>query len=323
MLSDAVVAYMNYLRDIDVPEHQKKELSDSYVVDSKRYIKNFINVLKAHKINVSMMRVGAVTTDHVGLFHKWIEGNPNLGDRSYNAHMDALEYFYNYINNNLGISVKNEFADTTRKLIVYDPQIITEDEFNVLLDTITPENGIGYKGEKKVEKVNHYRDWLRDYFTASLLIGDRREGMALMKCSDVFENYIGVPNLKVNRAKNTEVYWSYTPITKDLANLLLRLGCVPGENRYLLVPEWANRNSVMQFVSKAFTHYWRKTGIKKEVTFKNLRKTYVTRMLELLGEKGSTLKHTRPDVALKNYLDQREIVNKVSDRTLFNLETKT
>src|ERR1041385_1297734 len=91
------------------------------------------------------------------------------------------------------------------------------------------------------------------------------------------ETFFKIPNFKVNRIQKVDKNYSYTPITADLAELLFQFE-MTGENDYIVVPEHESRYSLKKFVSKAFTHYWRVTGLKRDVSFKTLRKTYETRL---------------------------------------------
>jgi hypothetical protein len=75
----------------------------------------------------------------------------------------------------------------------------------------------------------------------------------------------------LNRIQKTNSYYSYTPITADLSQLLVEF-VVNDMDGYIVVPEQRGRASLKNFISKAFTHFWRLTGLKRKVTFKNLRK---------------------------------------------------
>jgi hypothetical protein len=47
---------------------------------------------------------------------------------------------------------------------------------------------------------------------------------------------------------------------------------VTNQDDYIVAPEITGRSSLKKFISKAFTHYWRVAGLKRKVSFKNLRK---------------------------------------------------
>lgn len=193
------------------------------------------------------------------------------------------------------------------KHLSYNPEIITQEEFDVLMKCITDKNGIGYRGTKN-EQVQYYRPWLKTVYKFSLLVGERLDGIVLLKWKDVKENYIAIPNWKVNRSQNTDVYYSYTPITSDLASLIVSLEMRDPEE-YMILPDHKNRKYLKSFLTKSFSHFWNKTGSDKVVTFKNLRKTYITRMVELLGEKAKFIKHTNDKTAVKHYIPEKEILS--------------
>jgi hypothetical protein len=51
----------------------------------------------------------------------------------------------------------------------------------------------------------------------------------------------------------------------------------------------ANHDTLKKFISKTFTHYRRLTGLKRKVSFKNLRKIYLTWLTSVIGEKQCLL----------------------------------
>lgn len=58
-------------------------------------------------------------------------------------------------------------------------------------------------------------------------------------------------------------------------------------DRYLIgAEEKSSRSTLIDFVSKAFTHFWKLTGIEKNVQLKHLRKTYLTTLVEQFGDKA-------------------------------------
>ncbi len=317
-LLEGAKMYFDYLEDINVPEHEKKNRTKQYINDQVRYVKRFLTSLKSIHGKLSNYPLQAIDQSHVGAFHNYVESQ-QMSSRSYNAHMEALRFMFDYLINHRKVDISNPFSNVTRKKTHYSPEIITEEEFVIFLSKIDQENGVGSKGVKVISKVNYYRPWLSIAFKLAISIGERLDGLVNLKWKDVKENYIGIPNWKVNRTLNTDVYYSYTPITKDLAELLTQLE-MKKENDYLIVPDWSNRNTLKKFITKAFTHFWRKTEIDKQVSFRHLRKTYITRMVDLIGEKAKHIKHTNDKTVIKHYLAEKELLEDLRNVKLYDFD---
>jgi hypothetical protein len=62
----------------------------------------------------------------------------------------------------------------------------------------------------------------------------------------------------------------------------------------------------MNDLSKGFTHYKKGAGIKKNISLKSLRKTYISWVNQVMGrETGLLTSHTNNNVIEKYYLDQK------------------
>ena len=66
-------------------------------------------------------------------------------------------------------------------------------------------------------------------------------------------------------------------------------------------------------MSKGFSHYYNKLNTGRKLTFKCLRKTYITHLALSLGLNARVItRHSSEDVIIKHYLDER-IITKVAD----------
>ena len=62
----------------------------------------------------------------------------------------------------------------------------------------------------------------------------------------------------------------------------------------------------MDRLSKSFTHYKKGAGIEKDISFKNLRKTYITWVNQAMGNQTGVLtSHSTNEVLEKFYLDPK------------------
>lgn len=314
-IKEAAKKYLDYLQDINVPEYEKKNLTKQYITDQKRYLWRFLETVQKLEKKISNFPAASISNQHVAAFDTYVR-SLKLSQTSYNIHIKAAMYFIDYLIDELNVDIKNPFHRVKLRAIHHDPEILPVEEFEKLLSVITPENGIGTKGKKKKENVNYYRDWLRKVFIFSLLTGERLDGIVLLQWKHVEGNFLRIPNFKVNRIQKADDYYSYTPITVDLAELLLEFKLTDQE-AYIVIPELKNRKTLKLFISKAFTHFWKVTGLKRKVTFKNLRKTYVTRLTSIIGEKALFVKHNEDKTAIKHYLDKKELLEQTKNVRLY------
>jgi integrase len=316
-LKTAAKMYSDFLQDVNVPPQEQKKLSPMYIKDNIRNLTRFLEIVQKKEKKIANFPVDAVTSEHVTAFHDWIK-NKELSLTSYNAHMKACSYFFKWVIKGLKVKMDNPFENVKIREVYYDPEIIPVEEFEKLLSVITPENGIGTKGVKKKENVNYYRPWLKKAIGLSLLIGERLDGVVLLRWTHINGNFFKIPNFKVERIQKTDgKYYSYTPITADLAELLVQFDMTDQEG-YIVEPSIQNRETLKRFISKAFTHFWKVTGNKRKVTFKNLRKTYETLLTSAIGEKAMYVKHNNDKTAIKHYLDKQKLLEAAKDVRLYD-----
>jgi integrase len=315
-LKAAAQKYLDYIQDIGIPEYEKKSLSKVYILDQTRYVERFLKTVQKIEKKISNFPVTLISQIHVAAFDEYVRGL-DQSERSYQAHINGAKYFIKFLIENLEIEMKNPFDKVKLREIHYTPEIIPVEEFELLLSVITPENGTGVKGNRK-ETVNYYRPWLKKILIFSLLTGERLDGIVLLQWKHIEGNFLRIPNWKVNRIQKAEHYFSYTPITADLAELLIEFN-MTGPEDFIIVPEIKNRENLKKFISRAFTHYWKVTGLKRKVSFKHLRKTYVTRMASLIGEKALFIKHGEDKTAIKHYLNKKEILDQTKNVKLYEI----
>jgi hypothetical protein len=129
----------------------------------------------------------------------------------------------------------------------------------------------------------------------------------------------------VNRAK-ANAYESrkklkYIPITRTLKKVIFGNGYQnhKGTPTYLLAPDkLTNRDTLKNQMSKVFSHYYKQLGTGRSLTFKCLRKTYITRLALPLGLNARVItRHNGEDVIIKHYLDQKVISRVAKDFEVF------
>ncbi len=154
-----------------------------------------------------------------------------------------------------------------------------------------------------------------------------------MKFHDIIENDKGEPrkilvqDYKVNKSKGIsnieELKMIHIPVISQLKNLLLDLGYEDnkGKDRYILAPnETMQRVTIMNFISKAFTHYYKQLNTGKELRFYDLRKTYISHLFAKHGDKTRIItKHSGDEVMHNHYIDEKVISDVVMDFEIFEI----
>ena len=311
-LVTAILKYYQYLIGDSGYIHLKKNLSDAYIKEVVRYCKLFAHVLKKTK-NIETLLVKDVTKQDVSNFYQFL--NLKYSPKTFNKCFNTLKGFFDFLIDVEDVDMKNPFANFTPKVIAKSNiEILTQSEFESILvsiDSFDSKVKLGGRGEVK----NMYFCWLKNAFKLFLLTGARREEVVELKWKDIFVSENGIKflmfeNLKVERIKkfhNTPK--KYVPINKDLENLLVEMGMynIENPNDYILCPERkSNSKTLMDTISKSFTHYKNGAGIDKEVSLKNLRKTYITWVNQTMGnETGLLTSHSTQEVLERYYLDPK------------------
>lgn len=319
---DAVIRYNQYLSgNYEFAQHVK-DVSKGHKDECIRFCTYFCNSFKGAK-NIEITRIVDVNKNDVARFYLWANGHFG-SEVSFNKCMGALKAFFKFLIDIEEINMKNPFESyTSKKKIKKNVETLTKDEFQKIINAIGVVNPIlqlGGKGEKK----NMYKPYLVDGFKLFLLTGGRREEVVDLKWSDILVTIEGVKffrigNRKVERSKKTEGIFKFIPITDDLFDLLNKMGYQEKKNSkdYILFPQ---RNiltkTIMNDLSKAFTHYKKEAGITKSVSLKNLRKTYITWLRLAMGkDTGLLTSHGGEQVLIDHYIDST-ILNAVEKAAL-------
>jgi integrase len=309
---DAVVKYREYMSGESKFAHLKKNVTQGHIDESVRYCWKFVENLSLSK-NVKRIRPTDIKVDDVSNFYKWAE--ETYAPKTFNKCFVAVRAFFEFLIDIEDFNMKNPFRKFVPK-VVTPPSIdtITEEEFDMIIaaiDTASPFQTLGGKGENK----NRYRDYLKDGFYLFLLTGGRREEVVDLKWSDIYTLDSGVKtfivtNLKVTRIKkNAKEYTKYFPINKDLEDYLRYLGMddMLGKDEYILFPDRdVSTKTIMNDLSKGFTHYKEAAGITKDISLSNLRKTYISWHNKELGvDTGLVTNSADRDVLKKYYIDPK------------------
>ena len=311
-IGDAVVKYREYMSGESKYAHLKKNISQGHIDECVRFCWKLVENVALSK-NIKRTRPTDIKIEDVSNFYIWAE--KYYSSKTFNKCFIAVRAFFEFLIEIENIEMKNPFRKFVPKVVTPSTiDIITEYEFNQILaavDTYNPFKTLGGNGEKK----NMFKHYLKDGFKLFLLTGGRREEVVDLKWSDIYSTPQGVKlfiidNLKVKRMKkNNKECKKYIGINADLEDFLIELGMNEkiGKDEYILSP---NRDRItktmMNDLSKGFTHYKNGAGIKKDISLSNLRKTYLTWHHQVLGDDtGLVSSHSTTHVLDKYYLDPK------------------
>ncbi|GAB5417624.1 MAG: hypothetical protein Crog4KO_26090 [Crocinitomicaceae bacterium] len=328
LLIECMTLYIDFLNNVGVESHMIKVRTKKHLWEVDNFFKKFCLALKHNGIDHLLLRVDQLNDRIVSFLHEYILGNLKHSNKTYNKMFALYRQFIDWLNRDKGYSIDNPFMRVQRRVEARNKTILSKTEFELLLKVIVPENRwqIFPSGERK----NRYKPWLSDCFRLALETGLRREEFMQIRfenivCDDSGQPLlIEVPNFKVNRIKGEDFSESvkYVPVTEGLSVLLTELGfdLYKGTSRFLIGnDEGMSRATMIDFVSKAFSHFWGKTKIQKGVNLKHLRKTYLTALVENLGDKASVISdHSSMEVLKKHYVNDQKLVAAARNFSVFN-----
>ena len=212
--------------------------------------------------------------------------------------------------------LNNCFKIVKNRRVDPDIKTITLAEYSALLE-ISQKPELGKQLLSTGEVKNHYKPWLRDGFELGLETGRRREEIVKLKFCDIKKNeegmeYIKVEDYKVNRQKNQEgdeKKYNPIPMTKSLHSLLLSMNYdrFKHTDKYILAPnEKMKRETMLQVLTKGFSHYYRQLKTGRELSFKSLRKTYISNLCAFMGVDNARLVtgHSTTQVMGDHYINK-------------------
>lgn len=308
----AIIKFNQYLSGHSEYAHLKKDISNAHRKELVRYCRYFAESLKESH-DIERMPILKVSKKDVANFYSGME--KRFHPKTFNKCMTAIKYFFNFLINTEEIEMKNPF-DRYESKTIPAPEIetLTKDEFLSILEAVDNYNNVHSlsTGEKK----NLYFPWLKNAFKLFLFTGGRREEVIELKWGDLLTTENGTKlfitdNLKVNRNNRIKRYQKKIfPVTADFEDFLIELGMNnhPDPNDYVLPTDRTQHiQTIMDRTTKAFTHYAAGAGIKKKVTLKHLRKTYITWMNQAMGLETGKLTSQTEGVMKNFYIDPKVV----------------
>ncbi|MEW7277865.1 site-specific integrase [Aquimarina sp. 2201CG1-2-11] len=331
-LFDSQLLYIEFLKNIGVPLHQQVQRTSKHIKEVYKALKQFNKTLTINRVNTRIITINQITDDHIGFFHAYLIQTKKYQNKTYNNKMSAVKGFFKWTIENYELNKSNPFDKVRRRKTVIKKETITRVEFQNLLKIISPERGVIQMKGKRKQKRNLYKPYLKDGIELALYTGGRREEIVSLKWNMIHEKdnipiYIEMRNLKVERQLgdgfNEEVTPKIIPITKDLRELLHRLGYNKhkGKNRFLLHPNRSKSSTayMMDSLSKGFSHFYNLLGTNRKLQLKSLRKTYLTYLHSTIGADTKYLSsHTSDNVLQKHYIDETIVSKAILRFEIFN-----
>ena len=324
LLVDCMASYFDYMNNENIPAHRHKVRSKGHISEIERYFRYFIDCLKKNQIEYKSLFVYEIDDRILGIFHNYLLEDKNYSNVSYNKVITILRSFYNYLIEEGYYVHRNPFNRMKRRPVRPTVETITEKEYNELVRIIDRDRAVQVlsTGEKKY----HYYPWLKYAIQLGLLTGRRRDEIINIKYSDIKIDDSGnmvlieTEDYKVNRANSNLSEISkkmiYIPVTRTLKKVIYENGYNKYKNtkKYLLAPDKiTKRETLKNQMSKGFSHYYNQLSTGRTLTFKCLRKTYITRLALSLGLNARIItRHSGEDVIIRHYLDQK-VISKVAE----------
>jgi integrase len=322
LLVECFAYYMGFLNNVGVPKHKQKERDPHYIRKVDHAFEMYLSALSLNDIDRRILKFTEVTEEMVGFIHDYFLEELNYSNKTYNNNMGFLRAFTSHVIEKFRLDYQNPFLGVPDRLVTPKVTAVRENEFIKLLEMVTPENGVHLQTKKNRTnplKTNLYRPWMKNAFKVGLFTGGRSEDIVQLKWTDIilaedgtFDTLRTIDH-KIDKANSNitstdDRMYKYFAITKELGDLLLEMGYnqYKGTEKYIIATEdQLSRAGVSDLVSRAFSHYYKQLNTGKEVSFRNLRKTFMTSALREFGVASTALtNHKTVSMTNKHYYDK-------------------
>lgn len=323
LLIECFAYYLGFLNNVNVPPQKQKKRDPDHIRKVELAFELYQKALQQNGINTNILKFVEVNDDMVGYVYRLFLYDMGLANKTYNNRMAYLRTFTSHMINVLKVNYDNPFLGVQNLLLTNEPVAVEQNEFESLLAIITPENGIQkrvQKGRANLRTTNWFKPWLKSGIKLGLYTGGRADEIVLPKWNDIILtpdgdlDTIRTVDYKIDRANNHlkgngGAFYKHFPITKELRQLLLEMGYekYKGSDKYILAPEETmKRTSITNFLSEAFTHYYRQLNTGRDITFNKLRKAYITSAMNQFGDASTALSnHKNISTSIKKYQDKK------------------
>lgn len=324
LLTDCLVNFIDYKRNIGVSEKRKKSIQPNSFNAYQNHIKKWMLASEEAGENFLEMRVDQITERNVSYTISY------LGKWSSSIQRKAIGFynqFYSYLNES-GYNLTSPFKGIeVAEVTIKDARGLTLHEFKTIKEAM-----INGSTDDKVNGKIRYFDWLPDALTFNALTGRRREEFMMAKFSDIvlvdgnlLGGYIKMIDFKYSRQNSHKVAFqnriTKAPIYPELYNFLVEMGYEKYKNtdRYIIAgDEKKQRDTMANNLTNGFSFYRKKAGLSSDVQLNGLRKKYITRMRNEFGDNANFFTgHKSSRIDMKHYYDDKELFEKVKSFVLW------
>lgn len=316
-LKDAIVMYIDYMNDVDVPFHLKKYLSESHIYSTTIALKIFVRFIVSRGIKFETFKLSQINDSIVGYYCDFLNEKYD-NNYTFNDKIRTLRIFFNYLIEKEEYSIKNVWKKVKLKSEKPTDITISDKDFFDLLKIISPDESFEQIGKSRR---NMYRPWLKDLIRLKAYTGRRNAELFAMKWNMIhFEDgmpvYIESPNIKVNKKQNNfeekDFQYTYIPVGEELFELLIDLKLEQNVNsdNYIIAPETKNRQNIEKYSSKYFTFFFKRLKRNYIRQLKHLRQTYITKEDTFIN-RGISMQHSSYNTTSKHYIDRKEIAKQM------------
>ena len=308
-LADGIVKYRMYLNGDTEYQQYNKNLTPKYIKETIGFLVQFHDSVRENR-KIEWIKPPQINRADVSYFFGKIKEKHY--PKSVNNIIQSLTTFFNFLIDKEDIIMKNYFKECAslpvpKKTI----KTIDKEDFEAILNAVDTYHPILVQNNGN--KINLYQTWMKDAFRLFLLAGGRREEIIHLRWNDIYTlkngtKFFMIGNLKANRIQKTDKeYIKYIPIGADLEIALMDMGMEQKKHtteRIIDPTEKYTKNTMMEMITKAFSHFKKGAGIKSEITLKHLRKTYITWTNQVLGkDTGKITSHAGSKILNDHYLD--------------------
>ena len=307
-LPEAILFFRRHLSGEHPLAHKRREAaSKSHIEEWMRYCVIFCDVVKK-RTALERLDITNIIDDDISKFHELVaERYSPITARKVRM---ALTQLFDLIIAE-GVTMSNPFTGfNIKKAAKKEPETLTTAEFKKIIAEIEKDR-IALSNGEKID-TSYYRPYLQSTYWAALLLGVRREELFSIMWSEIIEyndiKFFKTHNLKTERIVKQGAVYKYIPISADLQELLNSLGHekLAGTSDYILYPERTETiQTLMEVTSRSFTHYKTRAGITKDISFKHLRKSYVSLLHYHLGKDTGMLTSQSERIMVEHYLDPK------------------
>jgi len=333
-LRQTMQQYISFLRNENVPWQKVEARTEDHIKDVERAMKVFGEACQEQGIDTDKISIYDIDDDVAGIVCQYLIEIKEFSSRTYDKYLTLYTSFFSWCIKQHDATLTNYFQGISRdNADPPEPVAISKKNYEALLKIISKDRGIkNYEsGVKKIR--NLYRPWLIPGIKLGLETGLRREQLISLRYSDIFQHedgrfYIKSENLKSNRIRkgkgSNQKRYVYVRITESLKSLLFELGYDQHKHTdaFILAPNvQIKRNRILSdTLTKGFSHFYAQLETSQPLTFKSLRKRYMTSLRQLLGDNAKYVSgHSSGDGVLdKNYIDRKEIAKLMDNFEIFS-----